>query len=176
MADFKRSGVKRFYDKRESGFNRQDTGRPAFAQKKWDGPSRPVTMHKAICAKCGHTCEVPFRPFEGRAIYCKDCFQGKNGTEDRSYNKFPQKNYNDNKNFAKPDFKNNSGNEDGNDLKNQLGILTAKIDRLIKAVETIANIEPAAPEIEPDGTIKTSPVTRVRKAGKKVFKKNKRPF
>jgi CxxC-x17-CxxC domain-containing protein len=41
-------------------FNRRD-----------DGPQ----MHQAICDKCGKECEVPFRPTEGKPIYCYDCFK-----------------------------------------------------------------------------------------------------
>tara|TARA_Y100000310_G_C20680361_1_gene815571 strand:- start:2893 stop:3135 length:243 start_codon:yes stop_codon:yes gene_type:complete len=32
-------------------------------------------MHKAVCAECGNECEVPFKPTEGRPVYCKDCFR-----------------------------------------------------------------------------------------------------
>jgi len=32
-------------------------------------------MHKAICADCGKECEVPFKPQEGRPVYCKECYQ-----------------------------------------------------------------------------------------------------
>ncbi|MCF7910763.1 hypothetical protein K9L16_03760 [Candidatus Pacearchaeota archaeon] len=31
-------------------------------------------MHKAKCGKCGKECEVPFKPTEGRPVYCRDCF------------------------------------------------------------------------------------------------------
>jgi CxxC-x17-CxxC domain-containing protein len=31
-------------------------------------------MHKAVCADCGQECEVPFKPIEGKPVYCKDCF------------------------------------------------------------------------------------------------------
>lgn len=34
----------------------------------------PREMHKAICAKCKKECEVPFKPTEGRDVFCKDCF------------------------------------------------------------------------------------------------------
>ncbi len=37
-----------------------------------DGPRE---MHKAVCSDCGKECEVPFKPAEGRPIYCRDCFQ-----------------------------------------------------------------------------------------------------
>ena len=34
-------------------------------------------MHPARCDKCGNDCEVPFRPTEGKPIYCDDCFKDK---------------------------------------------------------------------------------------------------
>lgn len=35
----------------------------------------PREMHKAICSECKQECEVPFKPTEGRAVFCRDCFQ-----------------------------------------------------------------------------------------------------
>ncbi|OYT61613.1 hypothetical protein B6U81_02600 [Thermoplasmatales archaeon ex4484_30] len=32
-------------------------------------------MHKAICADCGAETEVPFKPTEGRPVYCRECFR-----------------------------------------------------------------------------------------------------
>ena len=32
-------------------------------------------MHKATCADCGNECEVPFKPADGRPVYCRDCYQ-----------------------------------------------------------------------------------------------------
>jgi len=32
-------------------------------------------MYKAVCADCGKDCEVPFKPIEGRKIYCRDCYR-----------------------------------------------------------------------------------------------------
>ena len=34
----------------------------------------PREMHKATCTECGKECEVPFKPTEGRDVFCKDCF------------------------------------------------------------------------------------------------------
>ncbi len=31
-------------------------------------------MFKAVCSKCGKSCEVPFKPTEGKPVFCKDCF------------------------------------------------------------------------------------------------------
>ena len=32
-------------------------------------------MHKATCAECKQECEVPFKPTEGRPVYCRECFR-----------------------------------------------------------------------------------------------------
>jgi CxxC-x17-CxxC domain-containing protein len=34
----------------------------------------PREMHKAICADCKQDCEVPFKPTEGKPVYCKECY------------------------------------------------------------------------------------------------------
>ncbi|MDV2481624.1 hypothetical protein F8E02_06305 [Methanoculleus sp. Wushi-C6] len=35
-----------------------------------DGPRE---FHKAVCSDCSKECEVPFKPTEGRPVYCRDC-------------------------------------------------------------------------------------------------------
>ncbi|HEV8361821.1 MAG TPA: CxxC-x17-CxxC domain-containing protein [Candidatus Thermoplasmatota archaeon] len=35
----------------------------------------PREMFDAVCADCGKQTQVPFRPTEGRPVYCRDCFQ-----------------------------------------------------------------------------------------------------
>ena len=32
-------------------------------------------LFTATCAECGNECQVPFRPTEGKPVYCRDCFQ-----------------------------------------------------------------------------------------------------
>ena len=40
-----------------------------------DGESQgPREMHEAVCAECGVTTQVPFKPRNDRPIYCRDCF------------------------------------------------------------------------------------------------------
>lgn len=34
----------------------------------------PREMHKAVCSKCKKECEVPFKPTEGKPVYCKECY------------------------------------------------------------------------------------------------------
>lgn len=70
-------------DRREGGFSRGNDrgGKPAFARKEWTN-DRPAQMHKAVCAECGKTCEVPFRPTGDKPVYCADCFNKKRDSSD----------------------------------------------------------------------------------------------
>jgi CxxC-x17-CxxC domain-containing protein len=38
---------------------------------------REREMFDAVCADCGKTARVPFRPTGARPVYCSDCFQGR---------------------------------------------------------------------------------------------------
>jgi len=40
----------------------------------FDRSSAPREMHKVTCSDCGAETEVPFKPIEGRPVYCKDCY------------------------------------------------------------------------------------------------------
>lgn len=37
----------------------------------------PREMHKATCSECGTECEVPFKPTEGKPVFCKECYRKK---------------------------------------------------------------------------------------------------
>ena len=39
----------------------------------------PREMHKAVCDECKKECEVPFKPTEGKPVYCKECYKKKKG-------------------------------------------------------------------------------------------------
>ncbi len=51
----------------------------SYGDDSGDGGQRgyggPREMHKAVCSDCGKECEVPFKPTEGKPVYCRDCFQ-----------------------------------------------------------------------------------------------------
>lgn len=42
------------------------------------GPRRdfgaPREMHDAKCSECGQDCKVPFKPTEGKPVFCRDCY------------------------------------------------------------------------------------------------------
>ncbi len=43
-----------------------------------DRGERP-TMHRATCAECGNSCEVPFKPTGDKPVFCSNCFGKKEG-------------------------------------------------------------------------------------------------
>jgi len=41
----------------------------------------PREMHTVTCSSCGNEAQVPFKPAEGRPVYCKDCYQKQKGQD-----------------------------------------------------------------------------------------------
>ncbi len=41
------------------------------------GSRGPRESFEAVCAECGATTTVPFKPTQGRPVYCRDCYRAK---------------------------------------------------------------------------------------------------
>jgi len=41
--------------------------------------SAPREMFAATCSSCGREAKVPFRPTNGKPVYCSDCFRSQRG-------------------------------------------------------------------------------------------------
>lgn len=110
MADFNRN-------RSRGGFRRGFNNR---------GSDRPM-MHPAVCDKCKQDCEVPFKPTNGKPLYCNNCF-------DR-----PTSNRSEERNFNRSSFKQRPSFEE------QFALLNSKLDKvlniLIPAVEEIKTTE-----------------------------------
>lgn len=76
----------------------------------------PREMFKTTCSNCGKECEVPFRPTNGKPVYCSDCFE-KMGNGGRSDSGRPERS----------DFR------PQNNV--QLDELNAKLDKIISLLE-----------------------------------------
>lgn len=37
----------------------------------------PREMHTVTCSECGQETQVPFKPAEGRPVFCRDCYRKK---------------------------------------------------------------------------------------------------
>lgn len=49
--------------------------RKARKQQHGGGSRGPKKMYDAVCSKCGVATQVPFKPMEGKEVYCRDCFK-----------------------------------------------------------------------------------------------------
>lgn len=56
---------------------RHEPKRCASCRARRQGSSRDKLKTKVTCAQCGRETTVPFRPREGRPVYCDDCFSPK---------------------------------------------------------------------------------------------------
>lgn len=81
MKNFSRGGGGFGERKGGGNFGRRDSGSRNSGGRgfgRGDDSARPE-MHKAICAECGDSCEVPFKPSGDRPVLCSNCFKGKDG-------------------------------------------------------------------------------------------------
>lgn len=125
-------------------FNRDSRGGGrSFGRRDFDrdrGGDRQ--MFKAVCSNCGRECEVPFRPTNGKPVYCSDCFEKMGNRRSDSprpdYNRTPS--YDRAPSFERtPSFDQNKG---------QFDALNAKLDRIIKLLEPKVVETPSAPVTE----------------------------
>lgn len=89
---------------RDGGFRERSGGRSrggfggGFRDRDSGRGRRPLEMHEVTCDKCGKRCEVPFKPTEGKPVYCSECFekndggrgQGKSSSSGMSQDQFKQ--------------------------------------------------------------------------------------
>ena len=50
---------------------------PGFNQGGFRRDFGPREMHKAMCSECKKECEVPFKPMEGKPVFCRECYAKK---------------------------------------------------------------------------------------------------
>jgi len=117
-------------------------------------------MFSATCSNCGKECQVPFRPTNGKPVYCSDCFE-----------KMGNGGHTDAPRFERPAF-NSRPAEGGN--KAQLDVLSAKLDKIIKLLESKAVAVSEGPELV-SGSTEDKPVEakKASKAKKATSKKTK---
>lgn len=128
---------------REGGrFSNHGPVRPSFEQRpartRFGGP-RPegVELFDAICAKCGNACQVPFRPNGQKPVYCRACFgnpQNAAGKENFIRRDAPVRPF-EPRESREPRPENN---REIADLKQQMNTMSAKLDTILRIVETMS--------------------------------------
>ena len=60
----------------DGGYSSSSAGAPAgYSSGGGYRERRPRELFEAVCADCGKTASVPFRPTGNKPVYCSDCFQ-----------------------------------------------------------------------------------------------------
>jgi CxxC-x17-CxxC domain-containing protein len=123
MKDGKRGG---FGPKSSGAFGGSRSEGRGFGRGDRDA-DRPE-MHRATCAECGASCEVPFKPISGKPVLCSLCFRGKEESSPRRSN---------DRTFSKPFNRDNGfkNEQAGSISKEQFEILNAKLDKILLALE-----------------------------------------
>ncbi|MEW6616711.1 MAG: CxxC-x17-CxxC domain-containing protein [Thermodesulfobacteriota bacterium] len=110
------------------GFSRgggRDSGMPAFDKQ----------VYKAICDKCGATCQVPFKPAGDKPIFCRDCFRIMEVSESPRPRHFGSRKYPESRrsdNFKKSEY---SESAKPDQFKIELDKINLKLDRILKVLE-----------------------------------------
>ena len=117
---------------RNSGRGRDFGGRSSDKRNNY-GSDDQREMFSAVCDECGNDCEVPFRPTEGKPIYCNKCFRKRN---EESESGFGNNRY-DNESGPKRSFsRNDNTSADTNKLKEEISSLNAKMDKILALLES----------------------------------------
>ena|SRR3989338_10195099 len=106
-----RSGRSREFGGRREEFRDRDSR--SFERR------RPE-MHEVTCDKCGKQCEVPFKPTEGKPVFCSDCFRKDGDSSSSSRSSFESINRNT---TSQPEISSKQLNEINTKLDKILGIL-----------------------------------------------------
>ncbi len=112
------------------GFRRRDSG--------------PREMHEAVCDECGESCKVPFKPTSGKPIYCSNCFEKRDGGSSRE-------------GTARWTGKKDDTNKQ---LLEQVSSLNAKLDRILKVIESSDEKKLAKKTTSKDKKIKIKKVVK----------------
>lgn len=173
MADFKprMGGPKRFGS---TGGKASFGGKPSYPKKNWADRSdarsgdRSTTLYKANCSKCGNECEVPFRPVNGKPVFCRNCFvkTGDTDTRGRAGDRFPKRDFKSHDSM--PHF--GAVKSDGAVLK-QLEILNGKLDQIILTIGAMKTTTPAVKESLTEAVATTTAETTPTKVKKGYPKK-----
>jgi CxxC-x17-CxxC domain-containing protein len=115
------------------------------------GPREDRELFKAKCSACFQMCEVPFRPTNGKPVFCKDCFRD-NAPSDRAprHESHGGGFRNDSRppRDERPRHDERAPRVEGNDdMKKQLTNLESKVDYLIELLKKQAAPKASTPVV-----------------------------
>jgi len=128
------------------------------------GRSEDRPMYDAVCANCGKTCQIPFRPSQGRDVFCSRCFEKNEGGFDT---RGPER-----RTFDKPSFNRDDSQHRTSDTSNykaQFDSLNAKMDKILSLLMPVATEAAPLESVIDEGVIEEI-VEEVKQAEKKPKK------
>jgi len=131
-------------------FPRKSFGDKPFGKKSFGNrggfDQGPREMFTATCAKCGNTCEVPFRPNGAKPVYCNNCFvkDGESAPRGDFNARGPRRDFGQRPSFGgAPQAPRHD--QAFNDLKAELRVVNQNLERLI-SIMTPAPVAEKAPK------------------------------
>lgn len=132
-------------DYAKPSFSRKPFGNKPFGNKSFNKPFGNKSfgnkggfdrgsreMFKTDCAQCGNTCEVPFRPNGTKPVYCNNCFvRDTSGDRPARRDSAPRPSF-----HQAPQTPRND--QAFNDLKAELRVVNANLERLIAIMTPVA--------------------------------------
>jgi len=132
-------------------------GRPSFGGAR--GGDRE--MFSTICSNCGKECQVPFKPTNGKPVYCSECFEKMGGRSDRPSN-------------DRPRFEDRSPRAPQAQSGPDLGAINAKLDKILSILEPkVVKVAEVNPEPKTVKVAEVVDLPKIKKAVKKVASKKK---
>jgi CxxC-x17-CxxC domain-containing protein len=111
-------------------------------------------MFDATCSNCGKPCQVPFRPTNGKPVYCSDCFEKMGGGNRDDSRRFDDR----------PRAPQAQGGPD-------LGAINAKLDKILSILEPKVAVPVTKEEKSEPKTVKIAEkvdLPKIKKAVKKA--------
>lgn len=119
-------------------------------------------MHQAVCDACGDNCEVPFRPVDGRPVFCSGCFRKDRDEGNQDHNR------------GKDRFESSPRRQDhqsGNPYGEQLAKIHAKLDTILTLLSRgTASSSKHFDDKVTEADVEDVKTTAVEEDGKKVKK------
>lgn len=165
-------------DRNDRG-GRSDFKKRDFGASKSYGDSKEMTFHKAVCADCKKTCEVPFRPNGEKPVFCRDCFGDKkdggsrnerpsNTWDKKPYEKREGSVWQDRKaSYGTPERAETSQSGDSAIVLAKLSEVTARLETLTVAMEKLSSALTKQVIAEKEMKVASSEVAKVKEESKK---------
>ena len=157
-------------------------GRPSFGGGRGHGggfggarEERGGERFTAVCADCGNTCDVPFRPNGKKPVYCKECLAKHHSDTrggDRDFAPRPQRSFERRESFGAPAPRAAAPDHRIDTLVREVSMLGTKLDALAQALHKLAT--PAAAAAPSTKTPEATKAPAAKKVAKKAAKKTKK--